>query len=56
MDLTEVEGLGDLIHAETEMQRQQAFNQMEGALHDLYSSWRLILKQVSLFNGCPIRK
>ena len=29
LDLTEVEGLGDLIHAETEAQRKQALRQME---------------------------
>uniref|UniRef100_A0A1B6CCA8 GTP-binding protein TrmE N-terminal domain-containing protein n=1 Tax=Clastoptera arizonana TaxID=38151 RepID=A0A1B6CCA8_9HEMI len=45
MDLTEAEGLADLIHAETEMQRLQAFHQMEGSLHNLYSSWKHILKQ-----------
>ncbi|PSN40957.1 tRNA modification GTPase GTPBP3 [Blattella germanica] len=40
LDLTEVEGLGDLIHAETEAQRKQAFFQMEGNLSKLYSTWR----------------
>lgn len=39
MDLTEVEGLGDLIHAETEAQRVQALKQMEGSLSNLYKSW-----------------
>ncbi len=29
LGLTEVEGLGDLIHAETEAQRKQALRQME---------------------------
>lgn len=29
LDLTEVEGLADLIHAETEVQRKQALRQME---------------------------
>lgn len=29
LDLTEVEGLGDLIHAETEAQRRQALRQMD---------------------------
>jgi tRNA modification GTPase len=32
MDLSEVEGLADLIDAETEAQRRQALRQMEGAL------------------------
>ncbi|KAK4306128.1 hypothetical protein Pmani_022034 [Petrolisthes manimaculis] len=40
LDLTAVEGLGDLIHAETEAQRKQALRQMEGALGELYESWR----------------
>lgn len=38
-DLTEVEGLGDLIHAETEAQRRQALYQMEGSLSSLYKVW-----------------
>ncbi len=40
MDLAEVEGLADLIEAETEAQRRQAVRQMGGALSDLYESWR----------------
>ncbi|XP_056023087.1 tRNA modification GTPase GTPBP3, mitochondrial-like isoform X2 [Ostrea edulis] len=40
LDLTEVEGLGDLIHAETEAQRKQALRQMEGDLGKLYRGWR----------------
>ncbi|MBN9673170.1 tRNA uridine-5-carboxymethylaminomethyl(34) synthesis GTPase MnmE [Roseibium aggregatum] len=40
MDLTEVEGLADLIAAETESQRKQALRQMGGALGDLYEDWR----------------
>ncbi|XP_042209586.1 tRNA modification GTPase GTPBP3, mitochondrial-like [Homarus americanus] len=43
LDLTSVEGLGDLIHAETEAQRRQALRQMEGALAELYTRWRQIL-------------
>lgn len=39
-DLTEVEGLGDLIEAETAAQRVQALRQMEGALGELYEGWR----------------
>uniref|UniRef100_A0A3B3S5R8 5-taurinomethyluridine-[tRNA] synthase subunit GTPB3, mitochondrial n=1 Tax=Paramormyrops kingsleyae TaxID=1676925 RepID=A0A3B3S5R8_9TELE len=39
LDLTEVEGLGDLIHAETEAQRRQALRQMEGELSRLYQGW-----------------
>lgn len=40
MDLTEVEGLADLIEADTELQRKQALMQLEGSLRQLYSSWR----------------
>ncbi|WP_029060699.1 tRNA uridine-5-carboxymethylaminomethyl(34) synthesis GTPase MnmE [Labrenzia sp. DG1229] len=40
MDLTEVEGLADLIAAETESQRKQAVRQMGGALGGLYEGWR----------------
>lgn len=40
MDLTEVEGLADLIAAETEAQRIQALRQMGGALGELYDDWR----------------
>ncbi|XP_072367793.1 tRNA modification GTPase GTPBP3, mitochondrial isoform X1 [Scyliorhinus torazame] len=39
LDLTEVEGLGDLIHAETEAQRRQALRQMAGDLGHLYHDW-----------------
>ncbi|MBN3303004.1 GTPB3 GTPase, partial [Amia calva] len=39
LDLTEVEGLGDLIHAETEAQRRQALRQMAGDLGRLYHTW-----------------
>ncbi len=40
MDLTQVEGLADLVIAETEAQRRQAFRQADGALRDLYEGWR----------------
>jgi tRNA modification GTPase len=40
LDLAEVEGLADLIAAETEAQRRQALRQMEGALSGLIQSWR----------------
>lgn len=39
MDLTAVEGLADLIDAETEAQRRQALRQMNGHLGALYQSW-----------------
>lgn len=40
MDLTEAEGIADLIAAETEAQRRQAIRQAEGGLGRLYDSWR----------------
>ncbi len=40
LDLTEIEGLADLIDADTEAQRRQALRQMSGALGDLYRNWR----------------
>ena len=40
MDLTEAEGLLDLINAETERQRGQALLQMQGNLGRLYEGWR----------------
>src|SRR5262249_26325462 len=40
LDLTEVEGLADLIAAETEAQRRQALRQMEGAFGDQVETWR----------------
>lgn len=43
MDLTEAEGLLDLIHAETEEQRKQALSQLDGQLGQLYESWRSML-------------
>lgn len=39
MDLTEVEGLSDLIRAETEAQRRQALDQADGRLRSLYEDW-----------------
>lgn len=40
LDLTEVEGLADLIAAETEAQRRQALRQMGGSLSALFDDWR----------------
>jgi tRNA modification GTPase len=40
MDLVEADGLADLIHAETEMQRRQALGQMQGGLTEVYEGWR----------------
>jgi tRNA modification GTPase len=40
LDLTQVEGLADLVAAETEAQRRQALRQSDGSLGRLYDSWR----------------
>jgi tRNA modification GTPase len=40
MDLTAVEGLADLIFAETEAQRRQALHQLQGALGERVEDWR----------------
>jgi len=40
LDLTQVEGLADLIEAETEAQKKQALRQSEGELGRLYDGWR----------------
>jgi tRNA modification GTPase len=39
MDLTEAEGLADLISSETEMQRKLAIQQADGRLKRLYDDW-----------------
>jgi len=40
LDLTEAEGIADLVAAETAGQRRQALRQMGGALGALYEDWR----------------
>jgi tRNA modification GTPase len=40
MDLTAVEGLADLVAAETEAQRRQAFRQLRGLLGERAETWR----------------
>lgn len=40
LDLAQVEGLADLIEAETEAQRRQALNVLSGKLGDLVEVWR----------------
>ena len=52
LDLTEVEGLADLVSAETEAQRVQALAQAEGGLRRLYEGWRAdLLKAQSLMEA-----
>jgi tRNA modification GTPase len=49
LDLAQVEGLADLIAAETDAQRQQALRQMDGGLSRLYEGWRQQLIQALAF-------
>ena len=43
LDLTAVEGLADLIFAETEAQRRQAYRQLAGTLGQRVENWRSLL-------------
>ncbi|GAB1717769.1 MAG: tRNA modification GTPase trmE [Nitrobacter sp.] len=47
IDLTEAEGLDDLIHADTERQRRQALRQLRGLLGDRAREWRRQLIEAS---------
>lgn len=40
LDLTAIEGLGDLLAAETESQRKQALTRLSGGLSDTIAAWR----------------
>ena len=40
LDLTQAEGIADLVEAETRAQKDQALRQTHGALGELYSGWR----------------
>ena len=52
MDLTEAEGLADLIDAETSGQRRQALRQMQGGLRSIYEGWRdQILDALAFIEG-----
>src|ERR1700721_2973275 len=47
LDLTEAEGLDDLIHADTDRQRRQALRQMKGLLGDKARDWRAQIIEAS---------
>lgn len=49
MDLTQAEGLADLIDSETTEQQKYAMRQMEGNLKSLYSGWREELLKVLVY-------
>ncbi len=47
LDLTEAEGLDDLIHADTDRQRRQALSQLKGLLGDKARDWRAQIIEAS---------
>jgi tRNA modification GTPase len=52
LDLTEAEGLDDLIHADTDRQRRQALRQLQGLLGDRARDWRAhIIEAQALFEA-----
>ncbi len=52
LDLTEAEGLADLIDANSEAQRAQALRQMQGGLRQVYEKWRgQILDALAMVEG-----
>jgi tRNA modification GTPase len=54
LDLVEIEGLADLIAAETEAQRLQALRQAEGEASRLYEEWRGALVGLMALNEAMI--
>ena len=47
LDLTEAEGLDDLVHADTDRQRRQALRQLKGMLGDRARDWRAAIIEAS---------
>jgi len=54
MDLTEAEGINDLINAETFWQVRQALKQMDGELGRLYDTWRNEIIRILAFTEAYI--
>lgn len=54
MDLTQAEAVADLIHAETEAQKQLALSQMGGVLTNLYQGWAEQLTQALAYAEAQI--
>src|SRR6185312_12503061 len=54
LDLAQVEGLADLVDAETEAQRRQALAQSAGALSKLYDGWRTRLIEIAALTEAAI--
>ena len=57
LDLTQAEGLADLIEAETKMQSRQALRQMSGELQSLYDNWRhqliMVMAEIEAYIDFP---
>lgn len=53
-DLTEIEGISDLIAAQTEAQRKQALSQSGGSLRNLYDGWRQELIRIQAMMAAEI--
>jgi tRNA modification GTPase len=54
VDLAQVEGLADLVDAETEAQRRQALAQSSGVLSRLYDGWRTRLIEIAALTEAAI--
>lgn len=54
LDLTQVEGLYDLIHAQTDAQHHMALGQLNGALSQKYDLWRDALIKVLSYSEAAI--
>lgn len=54
LDLTQIEGLGDLIEAETEEQRRQAVRVLSGEVSERYQGWRRLLIRSSALLAATI--
>ncbi|ODV89275.1 hypothetical protein CANCADRAFT_58244 [Tortispora caseinolytica NRRL Y-17796] len=52
LDLTQVEGIGEIIDAETELQRKAAVGPSGGHMHQLYRQWQeSLLKQMGMLTA-----
>jgi tRNA modification GTPase len=52
LDLAQAEGVGDLVDAETDAQRRQALEQLEGRLSGLQARWReALIEALALFEA-----
>lgn len=54
MDLTQAEAVADLIHAETDLQRQQALGQLQGGLSVFYQKWAADLTKAMAYTEAGI--